>query len=474
MKLRVRRVDQGEREFRLRIPFRFGAFTLTEAPQIFVRVEVELESGGTSNGLAAEVLAPKWFDKNPDLSNEENFEQLRTALRLAAELYLDVRHFTLPFELFERCYRSHIEACRARDLNPLIAGFGPALLDRAVLDALCRRLGVSIFEAVRRNLFGIRSSPLFSDLEGFDFDGFLKRLSPLTSIHARHTVGLIDPLSSGDRPASERVDDGLPETLEEVVATYGNRYFKVKLSGKLEDDLQRLGAIAGVLDRKLPTYCVTLDGNEQFSEVDGLLELMNRIHREPVLKRFRDSILFVEQPFNRVSALNTRIPAGAIPVPVIVDESDAELDSFLVARRLGYGGVSSKACKGFYKSLVNRARCRQWNSQAGDERFLMSAEDLTTQAGVSLQQDLAIIALLQLEHAERNGHHYVRGMAGASRAEQKAFLEAHPDLYEDDGTMVRLRVEGGQLKLASLSCPGFACGALPDWSMLKRRESFPG
>ena len=42
----------------------------------------------------------------------------------------------------------------AAGLNPLVACYGPALLDRAVLDALCRLHGVSFYEAMRTNLPG--------------------------------------------------------------------------------------------------------------------------------------------------------------------------------------------------------------------------------------------------------------------------------------------------------------------------------
>ncbi len=53
-----------------------------------------------------------------------------------------------------------------------------------------------------------------------------------------------------------------------------------------------------------------------------------------------------------------------------------------------------------------------WNAEAGGERYFMSGEDLTTQAGLAVQQDLALVNLLGLTHVERNGHHYVNGMAG--------------------------------------------------------------
>jgi hypothetical protein len=71
------------------MPFRFGVVTLTEAPQVFVRARIELPDGSSHWGGAAELLAPKWFDKNLALSNEDNFEQLRLSLLLATDAYTD-------------------------------------------------------------------------------------------------------------------------------------------------------------------------------------------------------------------------------------------------------------------------------------------------------------------------------------------------------------------------------------------------
>ena len=79
----------------------------------------------------------------------------------------------------------------------------------------------------------------------------------------------------------------------------------------------------------------------------------------------------------------------------------------------------------------------------------MSGEDLTIQPGLALQQDLALVSLLGLTHLERNGHHYVNGMAGLPQAEQDAFLAAHPDLYEKSHGAVRVRIEDGMLAIGS-------------------------
>src|SRR5690606_36354915 len=130
---------------------------------------------------------------------------------------------------------------------------------------------------------------------------------------------------------------------------------------------------------------------------------------------------------------------------VIIDESDDGFDAFPRARALGYDGVSSKCCKGLYKSILNAARCAHWNAEASSARYFMTGEDLSTQAGLAVQQDLALVNLIGLTHVERNGHHYVNGMSGLAESEQAAALAAHPDLYEHSYGAVRVKIRDGRL-----------------------------
>jgi hypothetical protein len=445
VKFRFTDIELLERDVRLRMPFRFGIVTLTAAPQAFARVRIRCADGREAGGAAAELLAPKWFDKNPALSNEDNFAQLRGSLAAARAACLASGEHTAW---------GHFLAQRRPGL---VAGYGPALIERAALDALCRALGVSFYDAVRRNLIGAEP------FEGIDLPAVMATLAPARRIAARHTVGLVDPIVAAD--VRERVGDGLPETLEEVVARYGHRYFKLKVAGDVAADVERLSAIAAVLDRLTEPYAVSLDGNEQYDDMDGAATLWQRMQAAPRLARLVASTLFIEQPVKRDRALSQ--PVTAIDKPVIIDESDDALEAFPRARALGYRGVSSKTCKGLYKSLVNRARCAAWNAEEGGARYFMSGEDLTIQAGLALQQDLALVSLLGITHVERNGHHYVNGMAGLSEREQQAFLGAHPDLYERSHGAVRVRIRDGLLAIDSLGCPGYASAAAPDWASMR-------
>jgi hypothetical protein len=465
---RVISVELYERPVTLRIPFRFGAATVTHAPQAFVRARIRLTNmapeGPESQGASAELMIPKWFDKSPQKSNAENVSDLRTALGNAADAYSSDTSAYTAFGHAAAHYRALLSTAEAAGINALAASYGPSLVDRAILDALCRGLSMSFGAAIRANVPGIDAS-LTPDLAEFDLGRFLRGLEPSVRIAARHTVGMLDPIGKHD--ASTGGGDGLPETLEQVIALYGNRYFKLKLAGDPDSDICRLARIAAILEA-LPEYAITLDGNEQFADAATIVEFWRKVAATPSLARLAAATLYLEQPLPRALALETEITKAARAKPLLIDESDATLAAFPAARALGYSGASSKSCKGLYKSLLNAARCALWN-RSTPGRYFLSGEDLTMQAGLAVQQDLALASVLGLSHVERNGHHYVNGFAGqgADAAEQQRFLSAHPDLYTTSHGSVRLAIRDGSIALRSLDLPGFASGAEPTWTTLE-------
>ena len=128
--------------------------TLTEAPQAFVRARIKLADGREGEGVSAELLVPKWFDKSPALTNEDNFDQLRRSLKLARGRMLDAGADT-AFGLSASVEAAHHAACAQAGLNGLVASFGLALIERAIIDALGRLEGASVFELVRANRLGL-------------------------------------------------------------------------------------------------------------------------------------------------------------------------------------------------------------------------------------------------------------------------------------------------------------------------------
>ncbi len=463
-RLRLTAIEAFERPVTLRLPFRFGVVTLREAPQLFIRAHVRLSDGRVGEGVSAELLVPKWFDKSPELSNEDNFNQLRRAVAIAARHMVGAGEQT-AFGITAAANAGHRAECTAAGLNGLVASFGTALIERAIIDALGRLDKMPAAALVRDNRLGITIA-LTPDLAGFDLGSYLAGVKPAATIFARHTVGLVDAITRADTQG-KRLDDGLPESLEEVIAAYGHVYFKLKVGGKADDDIERLAQIAAVLDRAAGPYRATLDGNEQYENVDAVLELWRRIGEDARLARLKASLLLIEQPITRAQALSKPVHALARDIAVEIDESDSDYDVFPRARALGYHGISAKSCKGFYRALLNSARVVHYNEQYGGG-FVMSAEDLTTQGGIAVQQDLLLASLVGATHVERNGHHYVDGMAGAPQAEQDAYLAAHADLYRLSGNgRARLNIQNGAVSLRSIGeAHGLGSAVVPDWTQM--------
>ncbi len=461
--VQVLRVEFAERPVTFRMPFRFGAATLRAAPQVFVRVTIQID-GRQEAGFSAELLSPKWFDKNPALSNEDNFHQLRSALRIAASLYIGAGESPSAFSLHALGAAALYRRCAEEGSGGLIASYGAALLDRAILDAICRSANLSFYDAMRRNLPGMDTTTT-PDLHGTDLAEFLATRTAPGSLAVRHTVGMIDPILS--TAITEPLDDGLPQSLDTIIEHYGVRYFKIKVGADIDAAINRLQIIASLLDTQAGYYRVSLDGNELFSDADEVGRLFDAIEAEPTLQRLWRATLYIEQPIARDRAIEEPVHAIAKRKPLAIDESDSHIGIFPVARALGYTGMSSKSCKGVYRSILNAARVEHWNSQSGTKQWFMTAEDLSTQPGVSVQQDSALAAFIGMEHVERNGHHYVKGFGSTPITEQQRYLQDYPGLYEtgQDGA-ARLRIADGNIDICALDQPGFGVFTPPDWENL--------
>jgi hypothetical protein len=195
----------------------------------------------------------------------------------------------------------------------------------------------------------------------------------------------------------------------------------------------------------------------------------------PALAKLVQSILFIEQPIKRAVALGRPVEAlGPAEIAGSSTSRTASWRSFPAALALGYSGVSSKNCKGFYKSLLNAARVAKLNAAAGTAALLHVGRGPDDLGRRVVQQDLALVSLIGLTHVERNGHHFIDGMSSASDAEQNAFVAAHPGLYErQPGRPARLKVRDGALSLGSLGCPGFAVGVDLDFAALRAMPDAP-
>ncbi len=458
-------------ELRARMPFRYGIATMTDVPQLVARLTFDLD-GKTETGLAADLLPPKWFTKDPARGLADEIEEMLRVIRAAVRHAHALRAAT-PFAFWRELYAAQMAWAAAEKLPPLLANFGTSFVERALIHAVCRARGASLAAALRENFLGIDLGAVQPALVGLAPRDYLPA-TPTLTVFARHTVGLSDPITAGDLPAAERVDDGLPQTLDACIRFYGLRHFKIKINGEVARDRDRLERMAGVLQTECGgDYAFSLDGNESFHDVAAFADYYRDLRSLPALAQFWPRLLYVEQPWHRRVALAPAIGelARAWPdrPPIIIDESDAELASLPTALALGYAGTSHKNCKGVFKSVINAGLLAQ--RRAAGLPAVLSGEDLGNVGPISTLQDLAAQAALGVTSVERNGHHYFAGLAQFPPALQRHALARHGDLYVRSAaadSWPRLDVREGRIALGSVNAAPFGVPGEIDFTGFER------
>lgn len=456
-----------------------GATAASGTPMLFVRMVVATDDGRRATGCAADRMSVRWLDKRADRSEEQKLADLASLAQRARGAYMAEPRFESPFEKWLAAYRQIVADGRRAAQEDLSSAMASAVHERAMLDAVARIEGASMFDLVRHDRLGVRPAAIHSTLGGFDWRATLPP-RPLTQFYIRHTVGLADPLTQADLTDANRIGDGLPETLEDYIRTDGMRYFKIKIGGAIDDDVTWLERIDDVLtassQRSSPAggkpaaFHVTLDANEAYADLAMFFEFVERLRRDR--PRMWNRILYLEQPVPRDRALAVDaagwIRRIGLDKPMIIDESDATLDSYPRAHALGYAGTSHKNCKGFFKSLVNHALAAA-NRARGCASFL-SGEDLTNLPIVPLHQDYVALGILGLAHCERNAHHYHYGLAHLTERELATVAAHHRDLYEERDGEWFVKIREGMIDCASLQSAPFGVIGEPDWQAMTPLE----
>lgn len=456
------------RNVTLRLPFKYGKAMLVAAPLLHVQMNVRDAAGRSAEGVSADMLPPKWFDKSADKSYAQNIEDLAHSARIARKSYLDeAAACESVFAIWHHADTAARKSAASEGLGGLVAQFGSTLMERALIDGCGKLAGRSFFAMATGQALGFNPAALLPELEGVTTRTVLGE-APLQRIAIRHTVGLADPLREADLDEAQRVS-AIPVSLEGWIRSAGIAYFKIKVCGNIDADKARLGTISSVLGECCPDYKLTLDGNEQFASADAFGVWYEAMQSEDAIKRLLGHTLLIEQPIERSAALE--VPLGSLYEtypgfpPVIIDESDEALDTFSRALDCGYRGTSVKNCKGVFKGLMNRLLVEKRNRETGGG-FVLSGEDLCNQPILPVQQDLCVVRTLGISHVERNGHHYVGTLDHCSGQEVAGCLAHHGDLYEPYEGSARLRIGEGHIAVGSLDAPGLGVAAPTDFGTM--------
>src|SRR5262245_1458434 len=223
MRIHIRDGDIHLTDVRTRMPFKYGIATMTEAPHAFVRLRVEVD-GRPATGVSADTLPPKWFTKDPNRPVDDEVAEMLRVIEQAVRLAPGTRADS-PFDAWRQLWDAQAAWGQGEGLPALLVHFGTSLVERAMLDACCRHARQPFHQLLQANALGIRLGTLHPELSGRAPADFLPE-RPSPTVLVRHTVGLADPLEDADVAPGERLDDGLPQSLEASIRAYGLRHFK--------------------------------------------------------------------------------------------------------------------------------------------------------------------------------------------------------------------------------------------------------
>jgi L-alanine-DL-glutamate epimerase-like enolase superfamily enzyme len=410
--IRILDIKHQFEDYNYRSPFQFGGRTVDRVTLLNVTVRVVSASGKEASGFGTMPLGNLWSFPSPAVSYDESLEAMtRLAARLES-LLSDYPNYSHPIDIHWESESAYLhEANRVSSEMNL----------PEPLPALCTLVTASPFDAAIHDAFGKANSincysgygPAFMDHDlsyylGPEFRGeYLDKylsITPKPFVFLYHSVGALDPIS--DLDLHSRIGDGLPETLADWIEKEAITHFKIKLNGAdLKADIERVVSIErtvveaqarrGVNEWK---YCC--DFNEHCEDVDYLLAFLDALKRQS--PAFLRRLQYIEQPTERdlKAHMENDMRKAAAIVPVVIDESLINLESFYLSRRLGYSGVALKVCKGQSNALLMAAAAQKVQS-------FLCVQDLTC-PGASLVHSVGLAAHIPgVSTIEANSRQYV-------------------------------------------------------------------
>lgn len=392
--IRILEVAHQFEDFKYRAPYQFGGRTVDNVTLLNVRCRVRTGAGREAWGFGSMPLGNAWsFPGVPFDVSLGAMRALADELRIVTAACQERGH---PIDLARVLDPEFLKAAASVGRSRALAAPIPKLctlvvaspFDAALHDAYGKAFGLSSYDTygpkfMTRDL----SHDLGAPFRGEYLDRYVPS-RPQPAMPVFHSVGASDPLDAGD--VKQRIEDGLPNTLEEWIARDGLIRFKIKLNGgNLPADIDRVIRIDRIVSRTLPGRGVQdwkylLDFNEGCPNVGYLLEFMRKV-REATPAGFA-RILYIEQPTARDLEKDRQnvMHEAATLTPIVADEALTDLDSLMLAREMGYTGVALKACKGQSHAMLLAAAAQKYG-------MFLCVQDLTC-PGASLIHSAGIAA----------------------------------------------------------------------------------
>jgi len=250
-----------------------------------------------------------------------------------------------------------------------------------------------------------------------------------------HLISAVDPIDDSEN--TKPINDGLPETLAEWINYNGLTHLKIKVNGDdLKWDVERMLHVDRVTTetqkkRGVHNWAYVPDFNEKCPNVEYYLSFLRQVKEQAPMGFQR--ILYVEQPTARELKAHPEnvMHEAAKLCPVVIDESLIDVESLLLARKMGWTGAVIKSPKGLTNMLLIA-------SAAGKQKIFVAGGDMSC-PGAALIQTASLQARVPgITCVEANPRQFLP-------AANKAWEPRFPGMF---------RITDGMIRTGELMKPG--------------------
>ncbi len=143
--------------------------TPSRLAQVVAELVVEVD-GKRATGTAVQCLAPGFFT-GADRAYRDDVADMLHVIETACDFAVQVTAGKMAaesvFDLWQRVYMEQAKWANGEGYGPGLWMMGLSVMERAVIDAVCRSKGAALAAAVRANLLGMRLGEMHAELQEF-------------------------------------------------------------------------------------------------------------------------------------------------------------------------------------------------------------------------------------------------------------------------------------------------------------------
>ena len=441
--VRIERISCSYEEHVFRAPLKFALTVVDRATLLTVNCTVRTRAGKVGTGFGTMPLNYTFSFPSKKLSEQARLGAMKALAEEIAKVTGTYQEFGHPIDINWELAPLYLKAAAdvsrrlqlADPIPKLCTLVTAAAFDAAIHDAYGKAQGLNCFHTYGPEFMNHDLSHYLGAEYRGEYPSRYLRSEPKARMPLCHLISAVDPIEAADN--TRPIRDGLPETLPEWIDFNGLKYFKIKLNGNdLRWDLERVLHIDRVTTetqkkRGIHDWAYVLDFNEKCPNVDYYLTFLRRL-KEKMPEGF-ERIEYVEQPTARDLKAHPEnaMHEAAKLCPVVIDESLIDVDSLLVARKMGWTGAVVKSPKGLTHMIL--VAC-----VAGKQKIFLAGGDMSC-PGAALIQTASLQARVPgITSVEANARQFLP-------AANKAWEARFPGMF---------RITDGMIRTGELTRPG--------------------